>query len=64
MFESKSKNKDRGFQEPYIEFLRQNSFDRIVNGFQDTEKESLKQFMTDTSNLIEHNEYGLGWKIC
>jgi hypothetical protein len=59
MFESKAKIKTRNFLR-HIELLGQNSSDRIVDGFQETEKELLKQFTAETSDLIEHNEWGVG----
>lgn len=44
----------------HIELLGQYASDRIVDGFEKTEKELLKQFTADTSALIEHNEWGVG----
>lgn len=59
MFESQAKIKTKNFLR-HIELLGQNSSDRIVDGFQGTEKELVKKFTTDTSDLIEHDEWGIG----
>jgi len=59
MLESKAKIKVRNFLR-HIEVLAQSSSDRVVDGFQDTEKELLKQFMADTLELIEHHEWCVG----
>ena len=59
MLEPKAKTKTRNFLR-HIELLGQNSTDRIVEGFEATEKELIKQFISDTSDFIEHNEWGVG----
>jgi hypothetical protein len=59
MFDSKAKIKTKNFLR-HIELLGQNASDRIADGFGKTEKELLKQFTADTSDLIEHNEWGVG----
>ncbi len=59
MFESKGKIKTRDFLR-HIEFLGQNSSDKVVDGFQRTEKELIKDFTTDTADLIDRNEWGIG----
>jgi hypothetical protein len=59
MFESKAKIKTKTFLR-HIELQGQNSSDRIVEGFQQTEKELMKTFIADTWDLIEHNECGVG----
>jgi hypothetical protein len=59
MLDSKAKIKTKNFLR-YIELLGQNASDKAVHGFEKTEKELLKQFTTDTSDLIEHNECGVG----
>lgn len=59
MVDSKAKIKTKNFLR-HIEFLGQNASDRAVDGFDKTEKELLKQFTADTSDLIEHNEWSVG----
>lgn len=59
MLESKGKTKTRDFLR-HIEILGEDSSDRVVVGFQETEKELIKRFKTDTSDLIEHSEWGVG----
>jgi hypothetical protein len=59
MFDSKGKIKTRVFLR-HIQVLEQNYSDRIVVGFQETEKELMKKFTADTKNLIDHNEWGVG----
>ncbi len=59
MFDSKAKIKTRDFLR-HIEVLGQNSSDRIVEGFQETEKELINKFTADTDDLIDHNEWGVG----
>ena len=61
MFDSKAKIKTRNFLR-HIELLGQNASDRVVDGFEKTEKELLKKFMADASDLIAHNEWGVGLK--
>ena len=55
----KSKTKTQNFLR-HIELLGQNSSDKVVDGFKETEKELLKQFIADTADLIQHNEWGVG----
>lgn len=62
MFESKAKIKTRNFLR-HIELLGQHASDRVVPGFEQTEKELLKQFTANTYDLIEHNEWGVGLEI-
>jgi hypothetical protein len=59
MLEPKAKTKTTNFLR-HIELLGQNSTDRIIEGFEATEKELIKQFISDTSDFIEHNEWGVG----
>ena len=59
MFDSKAKIKTKNFLR-HIEFLGKNASDRVVDGFEKTEKEILKKFTADTSDLIAHNEWGVG----
>jgi hypothetical protein len=59
MFESKGETKTRDFLK-HIELLGQNASDRLVIGFQKTERELLHEFIADTKELIEHNEWGVG----
>ncbi|MBO9700352.1 MAG: hypothetical protein J7604_09105 [Sporocytophaga sp.] len=59
MFESKTQIKTRNFL-GHIKLLSQNSSDRAVEGFQKTEKELIKQFISETSDFIDHNEWGTG----
>jgi hypothetical protein len=59
MFEPREKIKTRDFLR-HIQVLGQNSSDRIVDGFQETEKELIKKFTTETEDLINHNEWGVG----
>jgi hypothetical protein len=57
--ESKGKIKTKNFLR-HLETLGKNSSDRLVDGFQKTERELLRQFTADTSDLIEHDEWGVG----
>jgi hypothetical protein len=59
MFESKAKITIKEFLR-YIQVLSQNASDRIVDGFQETEKELIKRFIADTEELIDYNEWGVG----
>jgi hypothetical protein len=59
MLESKAKIKTKNFLR-YIELLGQTRPDRMVEGFQGTEKELIRQFTTDTLDLIEHGEWRVG----
>jgi hypothetical protein len=59
MFESKGKIKTRDFLR-HIQVLGQNSSDRIVDGFKETEKALIKKFTTETEDLINDNEWGVG----
>ena len=59
MFESKAKTTTKNFLR-HIELLGQNASDRAVDGFEKTEKELLKQFIAETSDLIGYNEWGVG----
>src|SRR5688572_11295959 len=59
MLESKAKIKTENFLR-HIELLGQKSSDKVVDGFQETEKELIKQFTTDSSDLIERGEWGVG----
>jgi hypothetical protein len=59
MFESKSKIKTQNFLR-HIELLGQSSSDKVVDGFKEAEKELLKQFIADTVDLIQHNEWRVG----
>ena len=60
MFDSKAKIKTRNFLRYVIQELGQNSSDRIVDGFQSTEKERIEKFSADTEDLINQNEWGVG----
>jgi len=46
----------------HIEALGQQSPDRSVKGFrgEETEKEFIRKIISDTWELIEHNEWGVG----
>lgn len=46
----------------HIETLGQQSSDRSVNGFrgEEAEKEVIRKIISDTWDLIEHNEWGVG----
>ncbi len=59
MVDSKAKIKTRDFLR-HIQVLEQNASDRIVDGFQATEKELIKKFTIETEDLIDHNEWGIG----
>ena len=59
MFDSKAKIKTRDLLR-HIQTLGQNSSDRIVFGFQETEKELITKFTVDTEDLINHDEWGVG----
>ena len=59
MFDSKAKNKITDFLR-HIQVLGQSSSDRLVNGFQESEKQLIKKFTANTEDLIDQNEWGLG----
>jgi hypothetical protein len=59
MLESKAKIKARDFVK-HVKVLAQGSSERIVDGFQETEKDLMKRFISDTEELIEYNEWGIG----
>jgi hypothetical protein len=59
MFDLKAKIKTREFLR-HVQVLGQNSSNRIVDGFQKTEKELINKFTADTEELISHNEWGIG----
>ncbi|MFD0998176.1 MafI family immunity protein [Ohtaekwangia kribbensis] len=58
MFESKAKIKTLNFLQ-HIEYLQQKATDRIVNGYQQTEKELIHRFTKEARDLIEHNEWDI-----
>ena len=57
--ESQAKIKTKDFLR-HIKLLAQNSSDRIVDGFHGTEKDLIKRFTADASDLIEHGAWGIG----
>jgi hypothetical protein len=61
MVKSKEKIKTIEFLR-YIEVLGQHSSDRLVKGFrgEETEREFIRKLVSDTYDLIEHNELGVG----
>jgi hypothetical protein len=59
MLEPITKTKTKNFLR-HIELLGQNSTDRIVEGFETTEKELIEKFISNTSDFIEQNEWGIG----
>lgn len=59
MFDLKEKNKTREFLQ-HVYVLGQNASDRIVDGFQKTEKELINKFTADTEELMNNNEWGVG----
>jgi hypothetical protein len=59
MFESNGLTKTRDFVK-HIELLGQVASDRQVVGFQKTERELVQEFIADTKELIEYNEWGIG----
>jgi hypothetical protein len=59
MFNSKAKIKTKDFLR-HVQVLGQNSSDRQVHGFQETEKELIKKFTADAEDLIDHNKWGVG----
>ncbi len=59
MLDLKAKIKTREFLR-HIQVLGQNSSDRIVDGFEKTEKELINKFTADTEELMNHNEWGVG----
>jgi hypothetical protein len=61
MVQSKEKIKAIEFLR-HIEALGQQSSDRSVNGFrgEETEKEFIRKIISETWELIEHNEWGIG----
>jgi len=44
----------------YIETLSKNASDRIVAGFEDSQKEIMERYLVDTWDLIKHNESVIG----
>lgn len=58
MYESKGKIKTRDFLD-HIQDLGQNSSDRKVDGFQETQNELIKKFATDAEDLVNYNEWGV-----
>ncbi|MGB4773692.1 MAG: hypothetical protein WBP45_00835 [Daejeonella sp.] len=42
----------------HIETLGKRSTNRVIDEFQETEKELLNKFIADAHDLIEHNEWG------
>lgn len=59
MFESKGKVKTNEFVK-HVELLMQGASDRFVIEFKRTERELLTEFIADTKELIEYNEWGVG----
>lgn len=59
MLDSKGKIKTRDFLR-HIQVLGQDSTDRIVHGFQETEKVLIDKFITNTDDLINHDEWRVG----
>jgi len=59
MFEPKAKLKTKEFLR-HIKVLGQDSSDKVIDGFQETEKELMQKFIADTQDLIDHNEWGVG----
>jgi hypothetical protein len=59
MFDSKAKRKTIEFLK-HIQVLSQSSSDRIVDGFQRTEKELINEYMAECQELIDYDEWGLG----
>jgi len=59
MLDTKAKLKTENFVR-YIETLGQNASDKLIEGFQRTERELINQFTTDTWDLIKNNEWGVG----
>src|SRR6185295_12601251 len=59
MFQPKAKQKTRNFLR-HIELLGHNSSDRLIDGYDETERVLIKQFIAETSELIENNESGVG----
>jgi hypothetical protein len=58
MFEAKARVKTLNFLQ-HIEHLQQKSCDRIIDGFQETEKELIHKFTKEARDLINHNEWAL-----
>lgn len=59
MLESKARAKTLDFL-LHIEYLGQKSTDRIIDGYQETEKELIHKFTKEARDLIEQNEWGIG----
>jgi hypothetical protein len=59
MLNSKAKLKTENFVR-HVEALGQKSSDRLIEGFQGTERELINQFTKDTWDLIKNNELGVG----
>lgn len=62
MFDTKAKFKVQDFLR-HIDFLAQNSPERVIDGLKETEKELIKQFTDETEEFIKHNEWGIGLEI-
>lgn len=58
MFKSKARIKTLNFLQ-HIEHLQQKASDRIVVGYQETEKELKHKFTKEARDLINHNEWAL-----
>jgi len=58
MSESKAKLNTLNFIQ-HIEYLQQRATDRIVDGYQETEKELIHRFTKEARELVEQNEWGI-----
>ena len=58
MFESKARIKTVNFLQ-HIESRQQKSSNRIVDGYQETEKELIYKFTKEARDLINHKEWAL-----
>lgn len=59
---AKNKQKVRTFVD-HIERLSYFSDERIVDGFDQSQRELLTQFLLDTKEFIEYNEWGIGLEL-
>lgn len=59
MFKSRSKKKTQIFTY-YLQSLGENASDKIVEGFQKSEKDLVKRFVVEAQDLIDHNEWERG----
>ncbi|MBS1507054.1 MAG: hypothetical protein JSS79_10450 [Bacteroidetes bacterium] len=62
MFDTKAKRKTIDFLK-HVRVLEQNSTDRIVKGFEKTEKELINEFIVECAEFIDFNEWGVGLEI-